>query len=53
MFNRNFVEMILYLFLQVIEEENTNPSFIAQRDAFWGHVDRWSDIPEEDRYNMM
>ena len=52
MFNRNFVEMILhvYLFLQVIGEKS-NPAFIPRRDAFWGQDDRWSDIPDEDRYN--
>lgn len=38
---------------QVIEEEGSNPAFIPRRDAFWGHDDRWSDMPDEDRYKMI
>ena len=39
--------------MQVIEEEEGNPAFIPRRDAFWGHDDRWSDMPDEDRYKMI
>ena len=48
--NRSF---IIHVFLQVIEEEGSNPAFIPRRDAFWGHDDRWSDMPDEDRYRMI
>ena len=48
--NQNNMYTCLLLILQEAEEEKNNPAFIPRRDTFWGHDDRWTDIPEEDRY---
>lgn len=45
----NYIYKYLLLILQDAEEEKNNPAFIPRRDTFWGHDDRWTDIPEEDR----
>ena len=41
--------MTVEFFLQEAEEEKNNPAFIPRRDAFWGHDDRWTDTPDDER----